>query len=298
MKHLTVLLLKGLPASGKSTYAKSLASTCNYIRVNKDDLRAMMFGGNWTKEREKDVLFVRDTIIKEHLSKGRNVVIDDTNFHPKHEETISKIVESFNRSNSEYFAELKIDDKFLDVSLDECIERDSRRENPVGKKVILDMYYKYVHKENFYPKNPDLPNCIICDIDGTIADMKGIRGPFEWDKVDLDRPKMEIIDLVNSLTNSAANYNEDLKLFFFSGRDEVCREKTEKWLLKYISKYDWLFMRPQGNNESDVLIKKELFFQKIRNKYNVNFVIDDRRKVVDMWRSLGLTCLEVADHRF
>jgi len=50
MKHLTVLLLKGLPASGKSTYAKSLSSTCNYIRVNKDDLRAMMFGGNWTKE--------------------------------------------------------------------------------------------------------------------------------------------------------------------------------------------------------------------------------------------------------
>jgi len=51
-----VLILKGLPASGKSTYAKELVAKGNWKRINKDDLRAMLDCSKWSKANEKFVL--------------------------------------------------------------------------------------------------------------------------------------------------------------------------------------------------------------------------------------------------
>jgi len=52
-------------------------------------------------------------------------------------------------------------------------------------------------------------------------------------------------------------------------------------------------MRPAGNTENDAIIKKRLFDENIRDDYDVRFVLDDRNRVVDMWREIGLTCLQV-----
>ena len=60
-------MLKGLPASGKSTYAKKLANK-GWTRVNKDDLRAMLNDGKWSRSNEKFVLKVRDFIVADALS--------------------------------------------------------------------------------------------------------------------------------------------------------------------------------------------------------------------------------------
>jgi hypothetical protein len=63
--------------------------------------------------------------------------------------------------------------------------------------------------------------------------------------------------------------------------------------------FDEIFMRPEGNNEKDSVIKKRLFEQHIRGKYYVDFVLDDRDQVVKMWRhELGLPCLQVAEGNF
>ena len=32
---------------------------------------------------------------------------------------------------------------FVDISLEECIERDSKRENPIGVDIIINTYNKY-----------------------------------------------------------------------------------------------------------------------------------------------------------
>ena len=77
-----------------------------------------------------------------------------------------------------------------------------------------------------------------------------------------------------------------------------CRAETEKWLEDKEVEYVALFMRPEGDHRKDNIVKEEIFNNHIRNKYNVIFVLDDRNQVVEMWRSLGLKCLQVADGDF
>lgn len=293
-----VILLKGLPASGKSTYAKQIViENENAVRVNKDDLRAMLHNSKWSRSKEKEVLKIRNELILFYLKDNKKlIIIDDTNFHEKHEFTIRSLVKEYNKDNNQN-VQFEIDDTFCKIPVDECIYRDTKRENSVGEKVILDMYYKYLHKEDFYPIDENLPHCIICDIDGTIADMKDIRGPFEWDKVHLDKPKMNIITLVKSYIMN--EFDNSDKLIFFSGRDSSSYDLTLKWLNGFFLGCDFdLYMRETGDIRKDTIVKREMFEKQIRNKYNVSFVIDDRRQVVNMWREIGLTCLEVSDHRF
>src|SRR5690349_4678630 len=114
-----ILILKGLPASGKSTYAKSVVEKNAGIwkRVNKDDLRAMLDGGYWSKSNEKFVLKVRNAIILEALDNDRNVIVDDTNLDPKHEMDIRALVEKFIKLK---WKEVDIEVKMFDTPLLEC----------------------------------------------------------------------------------------------------------------------------------------------------------------------------------
>jgi len=86
-----LLMLKGLPGSGKSTYAKTLLEKGGWVRVNKDDLRAMMHNSKHSSKKEVMILRVRDLIVKEALERNLNVVVDDTNFHPKHEVVLGPV---------------------------------------------------------------------------------------------------------------------------------------------------------------------------------------------------------------
>ncbi len=120
--------------------------------------------------------------------------------------------------------------------------------------------------------------------------MKG-RSPFDWENVDKDECKNEIKMIVNK-------FRATHRIIVFSGRDSVCRDKTEIWLNDNCIIYNDLFMRSQGNNEKDSIIKRRMFEQHVRGKYYVDFVLDDRNQVVEMWRSMGLTCLQVAEGDF
>jgi hypothetical protein len=57
-------------------------------------------------------------------------------------------------------------------------------------------------------------------------------------------------------------------------------------------------MRPAGDMRKDAIVKRELFDRHVRDRYDVTCILDDRSQVVDMWRSLGLTCLQVAPGEF
>lgn len=139
---------------------------------------------------------------------------------------------------------------------------------------------------------------IIVDIDGTIADMgkgeEGRRGPFEWDRVYEDTPIVPIINLVRML---AQHYY----VIFVSGRLETCREDTVAWLQKHLPSLGTahLHMRPLHQHyKPDNEVKAEIYRRFIEPTYDVVYVLDDRNKVVKMWRSLGLTVLQVADGDF
>lgn len=279
-----VLILKGLPASGKSTYARKLIddNPGQYKRINKDDLRGMLDNGKWSKDNEKFILKIRDQLIISALEDGKNVIVDDTNLHHKHEDQIRQLVKG--KAKVEVMG-------FCEVDVEECIRRDLLRPVSVGEKVIRDMYRQFLKpKPEVYSPSPSLPGVVLCDIDGTLALMDG-RGPFEWDKVDTDKLNMPVRKLLLALDN--------IPIILFSGRDEVCRKKTELWLKSFGIKYDGLFMRPTGDIRKDSIIKKELFDQHIRGKFWVHFVLDDRDQVVDMWRNeLGLPCFQVAEGNF
>lgn len=278
-----VLLLRGLPASGKSTYAKELVSkNHNWVRVNKDDLRAMMNNGEFSGKLEKQVIRTEREIAENALKLGKNVVIDDTNFNPTHEEYFRDLA-------VRYKAEFEV--KLFDTPLEVCIERDNKRSNGVGETVIRRMYNQYLKSEPaVYEHDRSLPAAIICDIDGTLAHMTD-RSPYDWSRVYQD----EVDPIIRKLLDT-------IKYKYFiiltSGRDEICREETNKWLRENDVPYGMLLMRPEGDIRKDSIIKREIFETHIRPYYNVEFVLDDRNQVVEMWRSLGLKCLQVAEGDF
>src|SRR6202008_3529949 len=162
----------GLPASGKSTWAKEqVANSRGGIkRINKDDLRDMLDAGIWSKENEKHVLQVRDSLVQHYLSAGFSIIVDDTNLAPKHEETLRQLAQKAGAT-----FEVK---SFTHVSLAECIKRDLNRPKSVGERVIQSMYKQFLApKQETYTPPKDKPTAIICDIDGTLAHMVD-RGPF------------------------------------------------------------------------------------------------------------------------
>ncbi len=279
---LNVILTKGLPASGKSTWAKKMVddNPNQYKRVNKDDLRDMLDNSKFSKDSEKFILKVRDAIILEALGHGKHVIVDDTNLSEKHFERIKQLVHGK--------AAVKIKD-FTDIPIEVCIQRDLKRLNSVGETRIREMYNQSLRKVVVYDEDANLPPAILVDMDGTLALMNG-RSPFDWAKVGEDAVNEPVRTIVNS-------YRENI--IIMSGRDEVCRHETISWLNRFNIKFNKLYMRPQGNQEKDSIIKRRLFEENIRGKYYIEFVVDDRRQVVQMWREeLGLTCFQVAEGNF
>lgn len=89
------------------------------------------------------------------------------------------------------------------------------------------------------------------------------------------------------------------KVVIVTGREEKFRDITEKWLERHLGNYDRLHMRRDGDFRSDVIVKRELFESQIQSAYEVQFVVDDRDRVVEMWRhELGLVCFQVGDGDF
>lgn len=281
-------MTKGLPASGKSTYARSLVKGMNQVykeswkRINKDDLRAMLDDGRWSRANEEFVLFIRDTIAVYALKKGISIIIDDTNFAPKHEER-------FRAMAREYGAEFEIKD-FTDVSPEECIKRDLARPNSVGSKVIMQMYNQYLKpKVEPIKFNPNLSPCIICDLDGTLCLFDG--DPYERDFTK-DRVNESVADIVRLYAENG------MRIFYVSGRKDKFRNQTEEWLKRHDLDWSSPLMRKTDDERKDSIIKKEIYEEFIKGKYNVLFVLDDRNQMVEMWRSLGITCLQVAEGDF
>lgn len=269
-----LLILKGLPASGKSTYAKDLVKK-GWKRVNKDDLRDMIDNNTWSKEKEKYIVNIEQFIVAHFLASGFNVVVDDTNF--AWEDTWKQLATN---EGSDYEV------KFFDVPVMECVARDAKRgDKSIGAKPIFRMYNQYLK-----PKPPewsiDKQNCYIFDIDGTLAEMNG-RSPYDYTKVDTDLPRHNITMIARVLSSTG------LPIILLSGRQDDCREQTTKWLQENNIPFDKLLMRKSGDIRNDAIIKREIYENEIKPYYNVLAVFDDRNRVVDMWRSLGLDCLQV-----
>lgn len=145
----------------------------------------------------------------------------------------------------------------------------------------------------------------IFDLDGTIADVRHRRGLIDlgkWDEFhnecDKDTPNAAVVAVLNSLII----LNNDI--YIFSGRDDIVRDKTEKWLSDHTyfpdrTTKDTLWMRAHGDYTPDEKLKLQWYtWLPEADKNRLVAVFDDRNKVVDMWRGLGVPCFQVAPGDF
>lgn len=131
-----IIFLKGLPASGKTTYAlRFCKENDNYIRLNKDTIRELLGNPKWNEELEKQIVSIERKLGEVALDNGKSLIIDDTNFSEKHRyywNFLSLV------KHTEY------EEIFFDVPLEECIRRDSQREKSVGSEVLLEMWKRHL----------------------------------------------------------------------------------------------------------------------------------------------------------
>jgi predicted kinase len=276
-----VILTKGLPGSGKSTWAKAQVEKYpdRFKRVNKDDLRGMLHDGKHTKANERIVEHARDVLILAFVEAGFDVIIDDTNLAPRHFDHISQLVAGN--------AKVAIQD-FTDVPIGECIKRDLQRNRSVGERVIREMYARHLQVRVDPPAiDPSLPNCIVVDLDGTLAIITD-RSPYDAANCERDTLNEPVADVVGKYAH----------VVLCSGRQSEHREQTERWLAANNIAYDELLMRATDDQRQDSIVKEELYRNHILGRWNVLFVLDDRQQVVDTWRRLGITCMQVAPGDF
>lgn len=279
--------MRGLPGSGKSTWAKQMVAENpnSYKRINRDDLRMMFDNGHVTDGNEKFVKQVRDLLITKALTNGKHVIVDDTNLSDKNLLRIQQLVQEFNKANNDAVI---VEVKEMETSIAECIERDEKREKKVGENVIRKMQRQFFEGGDFYTKqDTSLPKAILCDLDGTLALLNG-RNPFDATECHAD--------LLNEpVANILKNYKQlDFKIILLSGREDKYKEPTLKFLEQHDIAYDKLLMRKAGDGRKDAIIKREIFDAEIKDKYFIEFVLDDRNQVVNMWRDdLKLPCFQV-----
>lgn len=297
MKAVKIILMVGIPASGKSTWAlKQLENNSKMVRVSRDDYRFMMRNEPMMKQKgEKLITKLVNNHIETFAAQGFDVLVDQTNCNLTY---LEPFVEWCRKHGDVHF-------KLFDTDFDTCIERDAARGRTVGVAVMRRMQagldaikdsnfdfsvrkklprFVSAHKVN----NPEsLPEAFIFDVDGTLAHNMGKRSFFDWGKVDLDEPDEFVIQMANDLNN--AGY----EIIVVTGRDGISQDLTSEWLHRNSVPHHALYCRAAGDNRSDDIIKKEIYETYIKPNYYVRGVFDDRDQVVSFWRSVGIKTYQV-----
>ena len=294
----TLTITRGLPGSGKSTWAREQPRA---VRVNRDDLRRMLHGAplgqGWA---EVQVTVAQRAQVEALLRAGVSVICDDTNLR-------ARVVRELGELALGCGADVVVRD-FTDVPLEECIARDALRpdDTRVGEDAIRGLHQRYLAGRTLPLPLPDFtppatavyvppdhaPTAVLVDIDGTVAIMNG-RSPYDMSRVGEDTPNHAVIEAVRAM------HSVGHQIIFCSGRSDDCREITEAWLDEHVGvPYLALHMRAFGDQRKDSVVKQEIFDREIRHAYHIVGVFDDRAQVVRMWRSLGLTVFHVAEGNF
>lgn len=168
---------------------------------------------------------------------------------------------------------------------------------------------------------------VIVDIDGTLADIAHRRHyvaskPKNWKAFNagmhLDTLNCDVAWIIRSMWRyepDAMAEGKYVRILLASGRGEESRQVTTEWLMGHkimpectdpnyvfpefpLFTYERLYMRPAGDNRSDVIVKREILEQMREDGFDPKIAVDDRDGVVKMWREAGLRCLQVAEGDF
>jgi hypothetical protein len=271
------------------------------VIVNRDSIRQSLFG--FTEETikhyynhyniyalEKEVTRYEDTMIQEALASGRDVIVDATHLRREY-------LERFKYWN------VPTELKTFVVDPITATRADMRRIRQVGDVVIHKQYatfsqlFESISKNpiDFTPVtlglNPNLPDCVIFDIDGTLSHMTK-RSPYEWARVGED--------IVDKSTVAISKYIWELKepnVIICTGRDGIAEYNTKKWLEQNGIYYDEFHIRAAKDMRPDWVVKEEMW-RDLATRYNIIGMFDDRLQVVRRARALGLKVFNVDYNNF
>ena len=137
-----IILTQGIQGSGKTTWAKAWVAEDpeHRIRINNDDITSMWgqpFGTPGLYERLR---MFRQLMITRAIQDNLDIIVDNMNLSTSSLKEVQEIVKNF-----DYIIEYK---DFTKIPLEVCIERDSKRPNPIGEKIIRETYNKYIKKND------------------------------------------------------------------------------------------------------------------------------------------------------
>jgi hypothetical protein len=241
---------------------------------------------------------VNDTIYK-CISRKLNVIYDATNL------IRSKIIDL----TEEFKYSADIDFRVFDISLKKAVERDSVRptETKVGEHRLKEMFEDFKFLMDSFDFQPvkkvrnrphvvpnfksDLPECVVFDMDGTLA-LMGNRSPYDWEKVHHDD--------INHIVHEQLKFHKSLgrHIFIVTARDGAAKKLTEEWLELYGVEYDELLIKQKDDQRKDSITKKEIYDNNIKGKYNLICVYDDRLSVLDFWYKQGIFTFNVNQGNF
>ena len=320
MTQPSILLLSGLPASGKTTYALNwLAEEPDQrVRVNYDELRVELYGEGWRFNYKEEAAMKAVAIARasDALKVQKSVVIDNTNLTPRARKQWKDLAIRLGAAYEEHE---------IDTSVAECVRRDRLREGKarVGRAVIerMALFNGWIDWTDYEGE------FVICDVDGTLADCGhrlhhikptlthkldctwkptpllvapmqcpqcGRKPQKDWDAFFAackdDTPIAPIVSLAGMLVDACYT------LIIVSGRPvDQCGKATEGWLDALESSascYTHLFMRGgPHDHRPDYEVKQEIL--DLLPKERIAYVIDDRPQVLRMWQANGLTTLAV-----
>ena len=148
-----------------------------------------------------------------------------------------------------------------------------------------------------------MKKAIIVDIDGTLADnghRKELAIQKRWDEFTMQSGADEAFQFALDILDLAII--KGWTILFVTGRSDKYAALTALWLQEKAgmrNDIDFrLFMRAEGDHREDTLIKGDIFEAEIRGKFDVQFALDDRTRIVKMWREKGIITLQVADGDF
>jgi Predicted kinase len=289
----TLTILRGVPASGKTTHAMQLQQT-GYTRVCRDDIRFALYGKYWGVD-EDVVTQVENSMIEAALRAEQDTVVDATNFSARYLRPKLSLA-------ARYGADVEYADFPIDVT--HAIARDEGRERTVGEDVIRHFYkqYKIPLDGSSLPRPPEplpmfelyacdttKPLAYIVDTDGTVADHRGVRNPYDTTKYYADRVRTHVARVVNAL------YNDQYTIIGLSGRDSAFRDVTTTWWGDNGIQFSQFFMRAEGDKRMDAIVKYELFKEHIEPDYQVMGAFDDRPQVLRMWETIGVPVFNVGE---
>lgn len=317
------IIARGIPGSGKSTWAQKWAEEdpLNRVRVNRDDIRQQLIKaegvkphqrtdgyyvydkktGRLDKDFEGRITNLENSITKRALDAGKSVVSDNTNLGGK----VGKLGMQIARQRN-----FPVVVKEFPVDIEEAIRRDKLRDRSVGEKVIKSMYDRlgpngaFHHVDGTFPlqkfNRPEKrgQHAVGFDLDGTLADVRSIRhfvikdekGRRNFDMFHRSSlfvpPHPEVVQMMKDA--KAAGY----AVLITTARGAEYAEVSQRWLKENGLEFDNYYCRPKGDFRSDYEVKKDLY-DIISRDYDLIHQVDDNPAAIKAWEEKGVMVTKV-----